>query len=143
MKLPSIIAPTLLAITCFTFTGGAVAATTSTKPVLEKGMAGDTIIQLYGKPNVVQPMKNPEAKTEKWIYRRKTEDTTTQDASYINMVPAFIGISGTGQPMVADTPRLDFKLKHIRIYQVTALLMVDGKLVLGKQWTEREERFDN
>jgi hypothetical protein len=114
------------------------------KPVLQAGMDADTIIQLYGKPVEIQPMDNKAGlKAEKWIYRRKAREYTAQDASDIAMIPAFIGNTGTGSQMIADVPTLEFRVKFITVYQVTALLMVEGKLTIGKQWLEREERFTN
>lgn len=118
-------------------------ATPTGKPVLELGMDGATVIQLYGRPAEIQPMKNTDGKAEKWIYRRKAREYTTQTASGVTMIPAFIGNTGTGSPMIADTPILDFKVKFVTVYQVTALLMVEGKLTVGKQWLEQEEKFTN
>jgi hypothetical protein len=35
----------------------------------------------------------------------------------------------------------EYRLKYVVGYQVTALLMIDGRLQLGRQWYEREEKF--
>ncbi len=116
---------------------------TKSKPVLELGMDEATVIQLYGKPAEIQSIKDSTTQAEKWLYRRKAREFTAQTASGVTMIPAFIGNSGSGRPMIADTPILDFKVKYITVYQVTALLMVEGKLTLGKQWLEQEEKFTN
>lgn len=113
------------------------------KPVLEKGMDAEAVLKSYGRPAEIQPIKNADAKAEKWIYRRKAREYTTQTASGVTMIPAFIGNTGTGTPIIAETPIIDFKIKFITVYQITALLMIDGRLTLGKQWLEQEEKFTN
>lgn len=111
------------------------------KPVLEKGMAGSTIVQLVGRPDEVQPLKAPEGKAEKWIYRRKVNQTIIQSANMQAFEPAFVGNDGTGRPMLGTVVVPDYRIKYVALYQVTALLMVDGKLQLGRQWKEQEEKF--
>lgn len=145
MKTRSTIATALAALLLLagSSTLSAATAPAKAKPVLEIGMDADTIIRLYGKPAEIQPLSNADTKAEKWIYRRKAREYTAQDASGVTMIPAFIGISGSGAPMIADTPILDYKIKYITVYQVTALLLVDGKLTLGKQWQEKEEKYTN
>ena len=122
----------------------AVAAekTTAGQPVLEKGMPGTAIRQLVGKPDEIRDLNSPDVKAEKWIYRRKLTEGTYQTANMQTTIPAMVwgGDSGMkqGEAIVPD-----YRLKFYRVYQVTALLMVDGKLERGRQWTEREESFAN
>lgn len=111
------------------------------KPGLRMGMDRDAVISICGKPTEIQPFGLAEAKAEKWIYRIKTNETTTQVPSGVSKIPAYIGNSGSGSPMIADAAITEYRLKHIVIYQVAALLMVDGKLVTSKLWSEREESF--
>ncbi len=112
-------------------------------PVLEKGMEGTAIIQAVGKPAQVLPLKSAEGKAEKWIYRRKLDDRVTQTEATQAFIPAMIGIAGDGKPMIGTAIVPDYRLKHIVVYQVTALLLLDGKLQLGRQWLEQEEKFTN
>ena len=116
--------------------------TTKTKPVLEKGMDGPTIIQCYGKPNEIQPIKNSDTSAEKWIYRRKVAQTVLQTANTQTSIPAFVGFNASG-PVIDQIAVPDYRLKYIEAYQVTALLMIDGKLHVGRQWVEQEEKFAN
>jgi hypothetical protein len=44
-------------------------------------------------------------------------------------------------PMIADTVIPVYRMKHRRTYQVTSLLLFDGKLVLAKQWREADESY--
>jgi hypothetical protein len=141
----STITTALAAMLIFAGVGPLTADTTPArvKPVLKIGMDADTIVSLYGKPAEIQLMDTADLRAEKWIYRRKAREYTTQDASDVAMIPAYIGNGGTGTPIIDETPILQFRIKRITVYQVTALLLVDGKLRLGKQWHEQEEKFTN
>jgi len=148
MKSRSHTLPVLSLLALLAFPGAASAAEASrparTKPPLTQFMAADFIRDTYGKPNEIRPMKQPDGrlKVEQWLYRRRAGETTTQTASNQTTIPAFIGITGTGQPNIADVPVPEYRLKHIVIYQVTALLMIDDQLTSGSQWLEREESYD-
>lgn len=110
------------------------------KPVLEKGMTADAIVQAVGKPDRIQPLQTSDGKAEKWIYRRKTGQTVSQTANTQGFIPAMTGVDGGGVKVgTALVPT--YRLKYISDYQVTALLMVNDQLQLGKQWTESDERF--
>jgi hypothetical protein len=110
------------------------------KPVLDKGMDATTIIQLVGQPDEVTPLKSGAAKAETWIYRRKTAQTILQTANTQAFIPAMVGFDGGGM-VIGRAVVPQYRLKYIRDYQVTALLLVDGKLQLGRQWATQDEQF--
>jgi hypothetical protein len=110
------------------------------KTVLNKGMSGAAIIQAYGQPDEIVPMKVAEGKAEKWIYRRKLGHTVQQTANTEAFIPAMVGFTAGGMTIGrALVP--DYRLKYIADYQVTALLMVNDQLQLGRQWSQRDESF--
>lgn len=110
------------------------------KKVVEKGMNSVEITELYGKPKEIKPMESPDpqAKVEQWIYRRKIKETTVQVATGSRMVQTYSGFSGTGNN-ITEVPEVIYSPKVVIIYQVTALLMVNDKLEIAKQWNEQEE----
>ncbi len=113
-----------------------------TKPVLDKGMAAAAIIQLVGQPNEITPIKSDSSKAETWVYRRKVGQTVFQTANTQAFIPAVVGFDSGGMIMgKALVP--DYRLKYAAAYQVTALLIVDGKLQLGRQWIQQTEEFAN
>lgn len=113
------------------------------KPVLEKGMDGDTILKNFGQPYEIKPMEAPDkdTKVERWIYRRKVKETTIQTASGQTMVPTYSGFGGSGAPTIAEVAVPEFRPKLVIIYQVTELLMINGKLEIAKQWMGQEEKY--
>jgi hypothetical protein len=119
---------------------GAAIESTKTKPVLEKGMDAATIIQLVGKPDEISRLQSGEANAETWIYRRKINQTIHQTANTQAFIPAMVGFQASG-PVIGKALVPEYRLKYVRDYQVTALLMVDGKLQLGRQWLAQDEQF--
>lgn len=113
----------------------------ATKPALEKGMTAEAILKVAGKPAEVVPLKTAEGKAEKWIYRRKIGQTVKQSADTQSFETRMIGFGGTGGVQLGPVAVPDYRIKYVVSYQVTALLMVDGKLQLGRQWAEREEKY--
>jgi hypothetical protein len=113
----------------------------ATKPALEKGMTAEAILQLAGKPAEVVALKTADGKAEKWIYRRKVGQTVKQSADNQAFETRMIGFGGTGGVQIGPVAVPDYRIKYVVGYQVTALLMVDGKLQLGRQWYEREEKY--
>jgi hypothetical protein len=133
----------ILASTAFLFACAAALAAdkpAATQPILEKGMPGTAIQQLVGQPTEIQNLKSSDVKAEKWIYRRKLTEGTYQTANTEAYIPAMVGVQSTGM-IVGKALVPDYRLKFVKVYQVTALLIVDGKLERGRQWTEREESF--
>lgn len=79
---------------------------------------------------------------EKWIYRRKFRSDTTQEPVSSATQPAFIGM-GMGDANGLGTIEVPvYRLKHTTLYQITALLMVDGQLVTARQWVEQEVNYE-
>ena len=110
------------------------------KPVLDKGMEAATIIQLVGQPDEINPLKSHDLKAETWIYRRKVSQTIQQTANTQAYIPAMVGFD-SGGVIIGKALVPEYRLKYIRAYQVTALLMVDGKLQVGRQWIDQDEQF--
>jgi hypothetical protein len=134
---------TLALVGLLVSTVGATAADSRserTKPVLEKGMPGTTIIQLVGKPDEINPIQSEGTHSETWIYRRKLDETVKQTANTQAYIPAMVGFDAGGV-VIGRALVPEYRLKYIRHYQVTALLMVDGKLQLGRQWVAPDEQF--
>lgn len=116
---------------------------TKAKPVLKKGMEADLILKNFGQPYEIKPMETPDkdTKVERWIYRRKVKETTIQTASGQTMVPTYSGFGGSGAPTITEVAVPEFRPKLVIIYQVTELLMINGKLELAKQWMGQEEKY--
>ena len=110
------------------------------KRALERGMSAEEIIQAIGQPASVVPMETAEGKAETWTYRRLLDTRVYQSADGVTSVPAFIGMTATG-PMIGEAFAPEYRLKHRKTYQVTSLLMFDGKLVVAKQWREADESY--
>lgn len=107
------------------------------KPVLEKGMSEEEIVRLIGKPASVEAMAAPQGKAEKWTYRRVVGRNMVQSGINQGMAPAFTG--PTMGEELGKVAVLEYRLKSVTTYQVTSLLMFDGKLVVAKQWKEQGE----
>ena len=119
---------------------GETAASAKGKPVLEKGMEAAAIIKIAGQPDEVHPMKSEGVKAEKWIYRRKVDQTVFQTANTQAFIPALVGFDAGGM-VIGRAVVPEYRLKYAELHQVTALLIVDGKLHLGRQWFEQTEQF--
>jgi hypothetical protein len=119
----------------------AAPAPARSKPRLEKGMSAEEIRQLLGRPNDIAKVKSPDDNAERWTYRRKIGQTVEQTANTRTFVLAMTGVNGDLAPQIGPVPVPEYRLKYIAAYQVTALLIVDGKLEFGRQWYERDERF--
>lgn len=122
--------------------GGDTKAAKPAKPALEKGMSAEAIIKLIGKPAEVKPIPVPEGETgkaETWIYRRDLGTRSIHVPIGTREVPAFAGI---GVPESRQVSReIIYGMKTVRIYQVTSLLMFDGKLVVASQTQEKTENY--
>jgi hypothetical protein len=105
------------------------------KKPLAKGMTAEEVMQIVGKPAEVKAVESPEGNGEMWLYRRVAKRDTTQVATSVIDVPVFSPMSpnleGTMKEVVYST-------QNVTYYQVTALLMVEGKLVYAKQWVEKD-----
>lgn len=117
-------------------------ATSSDQVYLDKGMAADAITAKLGKPERVEKLKPETANAEKWTYRQLVGHRVTQEATGATQEPAFIGTGGQGANDLGSRTVLTYQTKDIETYRVTALLMVNGKLELAKQWLEEKVRYN-
>ena len=56
----------------------------------------------------------------------------------VTMLPVFAGPMGGSEWGMTTAPSLNYHIEHVKIYQVTSLLLFEGKLVVAKQWQEHE-----
>lgn len=111
------------------------------RPMLEQGMSAEEIVKAIGRPNAVQPMRKSEGRAEVWVYRRVIDRTSMQVQTGVREVPAFVGpSSGTSMGMVTEPV---WGMEHRTVYQLTRLLLFDGKLVSWTQTREVTSTFDN
>ncbi len=113
------------------------------KPMLEKGMTAETILQLVGKPAEIAPVAAGEGKAEMWTYRRLIDTKHLLDATTVETIPVFLRATAAEGNVMGTATRPIYNLKHITTYQVTALLMYEGRLVIARQWQERSQSYDN
>lgn len=116
------------------------------KLVLEKGTAADDIRKAYGTPSKILPLETtePDMKAETWIYRRKSGETVTQEHLSDNVetytfTTNVTNGNGSAQPVKISTPVL--KTKRVTTYQVTSLLIVNGRLEIARLRQETEESY--
>jgi len=114
------------------------------KKVIEKGMTGDEIAGLFGRPAEIKPMKqdDPTVQAEQWIYRRKLKETTASSAAAPNSTPSFSMSDANNAAYQVHVPTTQYRIQRTTVYQLTALLMVNGRLEAAKQWTEQTEAYD-
>lgn len=105
-------------------------------PVLKAGATAEEILKLVGKPDQVRPMATQAGKAEVWVYRRLAKHVTRQTAMGTEQQQTY-GIDGTSTISVPT-----MKMERIEVYQVSSLLMFDGKLVTATQKAETERRFE-
>ena len=112
------------------------------KRPIEKGMTAEELLATAGKPAEIKPMTAPDpaTKVEQWIYRRKLRENSVPVATGQHTVQTFGGMGVGGGTNIVETPVIDYSQKIVTIYQVTALLMVNGKLEIAKQWAEQEDK---
>jgi hypothetical protein len=108
------------------------------RPPLEKSMAADAIVQAVGKPAEVVPMEAEGTKAETWYYRRKLKQVAvTEPILSVQSGPNW------GNMTVRSDPVTQYRQKYVITHQVTALLLVDGKLTLARQWVEESQSYAN
>lgn len=111
----------------------------SGKPALAKGMTAEQVLKIAGKPDEIRPIKNAEAKAEAWIYRRVLERTSRETATHVMERPAFLGPGPSGEGVAIDPVT---RQERLTTYQVTWVLMIEGRMELAKQTREVERSFD-
>ena len=112
------------------------------KPAIRLGMAPEEVVKVIGRADKTEPVETPAGKGEQWTYRRLERQWTQQTAAVVDMVPAFVGLAmpndGLGETAVPMQ-----KMETVRVYQVSSLLFIEGKLAAAKQWPEKETQIDN
>lgn len=97
---------------------------------------------MIGRPDNTEAVDTPAGKGERWTYRRLAKEYTQQTAATVDMVPAFVGLGmpndGIGEVAVPIN-----HTENVKLYQVSSLLFIQGKLAAAKQWTEKESRIEN
>lgn len=122
----------------------AAAAAAPAKPALAKGMSAEEIVKIVGQPDSVRPLENSvNVKAEVWTYRRLMHEEVRETATNTSTIPTYVGPMGGGPQGMGSVPSLEYKLERVRTYQVTALLMVDGRLTMARQWKEQERHYDS
>ncbi len=111
----------------------------SDRPVLKPGMSAEEVRRLVGTPEAILPMEAPEGKAETWNYRRVLNQQTRQVATTTTNIPAFNGLPRD----MGTEVQLSYRLERTTVYQVSSLLMFDGKLVVAKQWQSKSVSYDN
>lgn len=106
---------------------------------LEMGMTAEQVVEVVGRPHQVKPMPNTDGKAEVWTYRRVAGRSVSQVAANTREVPAFVG--GNSQEL-GTRMEIDYRPVQRTKYQITALLLYEGRLTSAKQWTEVEQDYD-
>lgn len=103
----------------------------------------DEVRAIIGRPREVKPIVAEGVTGESWIYRRVAKRVINQVAPTTEKVPMWGGPgvnTANGEIIDVDVPFT--RNERVTIYQMTALLFIDGKVVASKQWLERESLFD-
>jgi hypothetical protein len=112
------------------------------KTVISLGMTPEEVVKVIGKPDTTEAVDTPAGKGEQWTYRRLAKEWTTQTAATVHMVPSFTGLAmpngGIGEAAMPSS-----QMENVKVYQVSSLLFIEGKLAAAKQWPEKERRIDN
>jgi hypothetical protein len=118
------------------------AAVKGTLPVLKIGATAEEIVRMIGKPLDVKPMAVQGGKAETWTYRRVLDQQTKQVAEASRgaaIIEPAHGIVSAGEEM----PETEYHTVYVTTYQVTSLLMFNGKLAASKQRVETTESINN
>lgn len=116
------------------------AAPAAARPALEKGMTAAEVTALVGQPAEVRALSSADGKAEIWVYRRLVSACERQAATATRLIPAFGGpaMPDGGIVLVNDCV---YQQEYTKTWQVTSLLMVDGRLELGRQRIERSVSY--
>ncbi len=113
----------------------------TSKPSVQKGMTAEAVVALIGRPSEIKPIVTEAGTGESWIYRRVAKRMINPVAPTVEKVPAWGGPGlPNGEIVIVDVPFQ--RIERVTIYQMTALLFVDGKVVASKQWLDRDQHFD-
>lgn len=125
--------------------GAAEAAKPAAKKlVLAKGVPAEAIIEAYGQPVKILPVETPDPtiKAERWLYRRKTGEHVSQEIMSERTEVYNLTRTGASGADAADIIKVSTPImgnKRITTYQITSLLIVNGRLELATQSTADEE----
>lgn len=125
-------------------TSSAKESSQTAKPSVQQGMTAEEVVKLIGKPREVRSIVPEGADVvtgESWIYRRVAKRSIKQVAPTMDVVPMWGG-PGLPNDGIINVNVPSERLERTTIYQMTALLFVDGKVVASKQWFERQHFFD-
>lgn len=114
----------------------------SASRALNPGMSAEAIVKQIGRPVEITPIKVAEGQAEIWIYRRQLARETRHTPTSTQSVPAFVGVSGGGGAVIASRPSAVYSIENVTTYQVTSLLMFEGKLRVAKQTQETVRSFN-
>ncbi|HWA85007.1 MAG TPA: hypothetical protein VG710_02195 [Opitutus sp.] len=117
---------------------GAVAA----RPVIHLGLSPEEVMKIIGHPDNVEAIKTPAGKGERWTYKRLEKEWTDQIAATVDVVPAFVGEVMPNQG-IGDVEVPHNHLEHVKLYQVSTLVFVGGKLVAVTQQPKKESQIEN
>lgn len=117
--------------------GGETAAVNPSRAALEVGMTAQEVQGLVGKPVEIKPIEGSEGKAETWIYRRQIGKNTTQDT-----IPSGFSSGALPASLLGTSGPVEYRTKITTNYQVTSLLMFEGKLVKAKQSVSQVVSFD-
>lgn len=112
------------------------------RPSVKLGMTPDEVAKIIGRPGRTETVATPAGNGVEWIYRRLEKEWTQQTAATTQMTPAFVGLGmsndGLGEVAVAVN-----HIERVKLYQISSLLFIEGKLAAAKQWSEKESRIEN
>jgi len=106
-------------------------------------MDAETVRLIAGIPAEIQPVKAPEGVAEKWIYRRMVGQHTRQ----VDVGEGAVNCHYESPEFtdMAFSRRVGIPIRRIEkttVYQVTALLMYNQKLVVARQWKEATTSYE-
>jgi hypothetical protein len=113
----------------------------SPKPTLQRGMTAEAITKLLGKPVEVRAMPSPEGKAEVWTYRRVADRLTRPVVAQVENTPAFVGV-GVQNEGIGSVASPVYRMQSTVVYQITWVLMLNGKMVTAKQGREQESSYE-
>ena len=112
------------------------------RPVIHLGMTPDEVLKMIGHPDDTESIKTPAGEGERWTYKRLEKEYTDESAATVDTVPAFVGEAMPNQGM-GDAQVPHYHLRHVKVYQVSTLLFVGGKLVAATQRPVKESQIEN
>lgn len=110
------------------------------KQPLAKGMTSEEVIANIGKPKEVRPMTTEAGEAEVWTYLRLVDKQSKKVASVVQEAAG--GSMGMGMGGAENGIRTIYRTEHTSNFEITELLMLEGKLVMAKQRRETTRTLD-